>query len=35
MQARSLRAEAARSDGKPLKGAAENSFMTKCEREQG
>jgi hypothetical protein len=23
------------SEGKPLKGAAKNSFMAKCKREQG
>jgi hypothetical protein len=27
-------AKAVGSHGKPLKGAAKNSFMTKCEKEQ-
>src|SRR5262249_58459944 len=34
MQARRLRTKAIGSDGKPLKGAAKNSFMAKCVREQ-
>jgi hypothetical protein len=34
-KSRSARHRAASSDGKPLKGAAKNSFMAKCAREQG
>ena len=32
---RCISAKAVDSDGKPLKCAAKNSFMAKCQKEQG